>query len=143
MIFTSLVLGVKIRTMWMTPFYTFFGVLFLEIFKKNINLDNFKKFFIFFIVIFLISPFTYLAISLSNDFKRTDFPGKEIARLVQNKWEDNFVNEIKKQNLKEVKQERYKIEKALARFLVERALYRQHVAEAASELSFGAQSKEL
>ena len=24
-----------------------------------------------------------------------DFPGKEIARLVQNKWEDNFVNEIK------------------------------------------------
>ena len=95
MIFTSLVLGVKIRTMWMTPFYTFFGVLFLEIFKKNINLDNFKKFFIFFIVIFLISPFTYLAISLSNDFKRTDYPGKEIARLVQNKWDDNFKNDIK------------------------------------------------
>ena len=23
--------------------------------------------------------------------KRTDYPGKEIARLVQNKWDDNFV----------------------------------------------------
>ena len=32
---------------------------------------------------------------MSNDFKRTDYPGKEIARLVQNKWDDNFSNEIK------------------------------------------------
>ena len=42
-----------------------------------------------------MSPITYLYVSISNDHKRTDFPGKEIARLVQNKWEDNFVNEIK------------------------------------------------
>ena len=27
--------------------------------------------------------------------KRTDFPGKEIARLVQNKWDENFINDIK------------------------------------------------
>ena len=27
--------------------------------------------------------------------KRTDYPGKEIARLVQNKWDNNFKNEIK------------------------------------------------
>ena len=27
--------------------------------------------------------------------KRTDYPGKEIARLVQNKWDNNFINEIK------------------------------------------------
>ena len=32
---------------------------------------------------------------MTNDFKRTDYPGKEIARLVQNKWNDNFRNEIK------------------------------------------------
>ena len=37
----------------------------------------------------------YLVISLSNDSKRTDYPGKEIARLVQNKWDNNFRNEIK------------------------------------------------
>ena len=27
--------------------------------------------------------------------KRTDYPGKEISRLVQNKWDDNFINDIK------------------------------------------------
>ena len=32
---------------------------------------------------------------MTNDKKRTDFPGKEIARLVQNKWDKNFTNEIK------------------------------------------------
>ena len=42
-----------------------------------------------------MSPITYFYVSITNDFKRTDFPGKEIARLVQNKWDDNFVNEIK------------------------------------------------
>ena len=30
-----------------------------------------------------------------DNTKRTDYPGKEIARLVQNKWDDNFSNEIK------------------------------------------------
>ena len=33
--------------------------------------------------------------AISNEFKRTDYPGKEIARLVQNRWDDNFRNEIK------------------------------------------------
>ena len=37
----------------------------------------------------------YLAISKIDDTKRTDYPGKEIARLVQKKWDDNFINEIK------------------------------------------------
>ena len=31
---------------------------------------------------------------MTNEFKRTDYPGKEIARLVQNKWDNNFKNEI-------------------------------------------------
>ena len=30
-----------------------------------------------------------------DDTRRTDYPGKEISRLVQNKWNDNFVNDIK------------------------------------------------
>ena len=42
----------------------------------------------------MLSPITYIYISIQNDSKRTDFPGKEIARLVQNKWDDNFINEI-------------------------------------------------
>ena len=44
---------------------------------------------------FLISPITYILISIASDTKRTDYPGKEIARLVENKWDKNFKNEIK------------------------------------------------
>ena len=95
MLLTSMIMGVKIRTMWTTPFYLFFGVLLIYIFQKNIVINNLKKFFILFIFLFLLSPITYLGISLTNDKKRTDYPGKEIARLVQNKWDKNFVNEIK------------------------------------------------
>ena len=39
---TSVLTGAKIRTMWMTPFYLFIGVLFVYVFQKKINL---KKFF--------------------------------------------------------------------------------------------------
>ena len=31
---------------------------------------------------------------MSNENKRTAYPGKEIARLVENKWSKNFRNEI-------------------------------------------------
>ena len=79
----------------MTPFYLFFGVLIVEIFRKNFNKANLRKFFLIFLFFFFLSPSTYLAVSLTNDFKRTDYPGKEIARLVQNKWDDNFINEIR------------------------------------------------
>ena len=37
----------------------------------------------------------YLAVSIIDETKRTDYPGKEISRLVQNKWNDNFTNEIR------------------------------------------------
>ena len=37
----------------------------------------------------------YFSVSIIDKTKRTDFPGKEISRLVQNKWDDNFTNEIK------------------------------------------------
>ena len=94
-LFTSIVSGAKIRTMWMTPFYLFFGTLFIEIFRKNIDLKKIRKFLIFFLFFFILSPAIYLGISIYDKNKRTDFPGKEIARLVQNKWNDNFVNDIK------------------------------------------------
>ena len=92
---TSLMMGVKIRTMWMTPFYLFFGVLFVYLFQKKINLKKINKFFILFLFLFIFSPVTYLFISISKTDKRTDYPGREIARLVQNKWDNNFRNEIK------------------------------------------------
>ena len=92
---TSIIMGAKIRTMWMTPFYLFFGVLFLYVFKKNIKIGNLRSFVFIFTFFLILSPVVYLGVSLSNDMKRTDYPGKEIARLVQNKWDQNFVNEIR------------------------------------------------
>ena len=91
----SFLSGAKVRTMWMSTFYLFFGVLFFYIFKDIINLKKIKNFLFIFIFLFFLSPITYLYISTSNDFKRTDYPGKEIAKLVQTKWDNNFGNEIK------------------------------------------------
>ncbi len=92
---TSMLMGVKIRTMWMTPFYLYFGVLIVHFFQKDILKVDLKKFIRIFIFLFLLSPITYLVVSFTQDKKRTDFPGREIAYLVQNKWNKNFNNEIK------------------------------------------------
>jgi len=94
MILTSLIFGINIRTMWMTPFYLFFGLFFVYIFESKIKLNYLKRFLIFFLFIFILSPSTYLYVSFSKDNKRTDFPGKEIARLVQIRWNENFTNKI-------------------------------------------------
>ncbi len=95
MLFTSMITGANIRTMWMTPFYLFLGTLFFYIFRKNIDLKKIKKFYMLFLFFFFLSPALYLAVSIIDETKRTDYPGREISRLVQNKWDDNFTNEIK------------------------------------------------
>ena len=87
-------MGIKIRTMWMTPFYLFYGVLFVYLLKNNIKFKKLKKFSVTFLVLFILSPIIYLYISISETNKRTDYPGKEIARLVQQRWDKNFLNEI-------------------------------------------------
>ena len=92
---TSILTGAKIRTMWMTPFYLFFGTLFIEFFRKNIDLKKLKNFYIVFLIFFILSPIIYFCVSIIDKTKRTDYPGKEISRLVQNKWNDNFTNKIK------------------------------------------------
>jgi 4-amino-4-deoxy-L-arabinose transferase-like glycosyltransferase len=94
-VITSIFTGAKIRTMWMTPFYLFLGTLFINILKKKIDFKKIKKFYFMFLFLFILSPSAYLGISILDDTKRTDYPGKEISRLVQNKWNENFVNEIK------------------------------------------------
>ena len=94
MILTSFLIGIKPRTMWMTPFYLFLGVLFLYAFQKKIILKKLKYFFFIFLALFIFSPLTYLYISVSENDKRTDYPGREISKIVQQKWEDNFKNKI-------------------------------------------------
>jgi len=90
MFLTSLITGSKIRTMWMTPFYLFFGVMFIYILQNQINIKKLNNFLIAFIVIFLISPITYAYISFTKTDKRTDYPGKVIAEKVQKKWNEEF-----------------------------------------------------
>ena len=91
---TSLFMGVKIRTMWMTPFYLFIGVLFIYIFQKKIALKKLKNFFAIFLILFIFSPMAYFYISITQTDKRTDYPGKKISQMVLEKWENNFKNNI-------------------------------------------------
>ena len=91
---TSIISGAKIRTMWMTPFYLFLGVLLIQISGEFLKRNNLKRFLVTFVIFFILSPASYLYISFSNEFKRTDYPGKEIADLVQRRWDRNFNNEI-------------------------------------------------
>ncbi len=91
---TSIVTGSEIRTMWMTPFYLFFGVLFVYIFKSQINLKKLKSFLYGFLFLFFLSPILYAYISISETDKRTDYPGKIIANKVQLKWDQDFTDPI-------------------------------------------------
>ena len=93
-IITSLITGSKIRTMWMTPFYLFFGVLFVYLLQFQINLKKIKSFLIAFLFLFFLSPVIYSYISIIKTDKRTDYPGKEIATKAQIIWDQDFDQEI-------------------------------------------------
>ena len=93
-ILTSAITGSKIRTMWMTPFYLFFGVMFIYFLKSQINIKKISSFLIVFVILFFSSPIIYSYISVKEKNKRTDYAGKEIAELVERRWNKNFSNEI-------------------------------------------------
>ena len=90
MFLTSVITGSKIRTMWMTPFYLFFGVLVVYIFQAQINLKKLNGFIFALFIFFIFSPFAYAYISVTEKDKRTDYPGKEISMKVQNEWNKNY-----------------------------------------------------
>jgi hypothetical protein len=94
MLLTSMITGSRIRTMWMTPFYLFFGVFAVYLFKNQINLKKLNSFLYGFVFLVLLSPILYSYISVKQSNKRTDYFGKEIADLVERRWNKNFSNEI-------------------------------------------------
>ena len=94
MFLTSMILGAKIKTMWMAPFYLFIGVLIVYVFQTQINFKKLNSFFTVFLILFIFSPFAYAYVSLSKTDKRTDYPGKEIAQKVQLEWNKNFEDSI-------------------------------------------------
>ncbi|EMH80343.1 hypothetical protein HIMB114_00007310 [alpha proteobacterium HIMB114] len=87
-ILTSVIMGAKIRTMWMTPFYLYIGVFFIYLYQNNIDLYKLKNFNYIFIFLFLLSPFLYGYISVFKTDKRTDYNGKMIAQKIQNQWNE-------------------------------------------------------
>jgi len=94
MILTSVITGSKIRTMWMTPFYLFVGVLIVYIFQTQIKLKKLNNFILTFLILFMISPFVYLYISVSEKNKRTDYLGKQIAIKTQYIWDQDHKEPI-------------------------------------------------
>jgi len=94
MFLTSMITGSKIRTMWMTPFYLFFGVLIIYVFQAQINLKKLNSFILTFIILFIFSPLTYAYISITETNKRTDYPGKQIAIKTQHDWNQDHKEPI-------------------------------------------------
>ena len=94
MLLTSMIMGAKIRTMWMTPFYLFAGTLIIYIFKSQINLNKLKNFVSIFIILFTFSPFVICVCLNNSNRKRTDFPGKQKAKEVQSLWDQKYKSEI-------------------------------------------------
>ena len=78
----------------MTPFYLFFGTLLVYVFQKHIVKQNYKSFITSFLILFLLSPITYAYISITENDKRTDYPGKQIADKVQLSWNKEFKDPI-------------------------------------------------
>ncbi len=94
MFLTSVITGSKIRTMWMTPFYLFFGVFLIYLFRAQINLKKINQFLYSFLFLFFLSPALYSYVSISQTDKRTDYPGRAIAAKVQIIWNMDFDKEI-------------------------------------------------
>jgi len=98
-IVTSLITGSKIRTMWMTPFYLFFGVFMIYLFQKQIILKISKLFLFSFLFLFLLSPILYGFISIYKEDKRTDYPGKAYANIIQNYWDKGLRFDLKQKKI--------------------------------------------
>src|SRR6056300_509752 len=66
MLLTSIITGSRIRTMWMTPFYLSFGILFIYVFKSQVNFKKLNSFLYGFIILVLLSPILYSYVSIKE-----------------------------------------------------------------------------
>jgi 4-amino-4-deoxy-L-arabinose transferase-like glycosyltransferase len=94
MFLTSMVTGSKLRTMWMTPFYLFLGVLIVYIFQTQINFKKLNNFILIFTTLFILSPLVYGYVSIIKTDKKTDYPGKEIATKIEYLWNQDHKEPI-------------------------------------------------
>lgn len=94
MFITSLLAGVRIRTMWMASFYMFIGIFVVYIFQSSIYLKKIKNFIFALFFFAILSPALYFLTSYIEKDKRTDYPGKKISQAIQVHWDQNFSNQI-------------------------------------------------
>jgi len=78
MLLTSIITGSKIRTMWMTPFYLFFGTFFVYLLKDQINIKKLKPFMVGFIFLFFLSPVCMHIFQLQKKIKELIILEKEL-----------------------------------------------------------------
>ena len=72
----------------MTPFYLFFGVLIIYLYKSKIDVNKLKGFVTIFLCLFVFSPFAYAYVSITNNDKRTDYKGKKISQIIEQEWKE-------------------------------------------------------
>jgi hypothetical protein len=94
MFLTSVITGSKIRTMWMTPFYLFFGTLFVYLFQAQINIKKLKPFMIGFIFLFFLSPILYAYVSISKMTKELIIQAKKLQLKLNMLGINNFNSKI-------------------------------------------------
>ena len=66
---TSAIMGSKIRTMWMTPFYLYFGVLFIYLLKSQINIKKTNSFLSGFLFLFFYHQLFILTFQFPKQIK--------------------------------------------------------------------------
>ena len=71
-------MGIKIRNMWMTPFYISYGLLIVYILKSEINFEKIRAFSSIFQILLLLYQIMYAYVSITKHEKRTDVKGKNV-----------------------------------------------------------------
>ena len=65
----SVLFGARIRTMWLSTFYLYFGLMMFYFFQEKISFIHSKRFIYIFSFVFFLSPITYSYISLTMNLK--------------------------------------------------------------------------
>jgi len=92
-LFTSVISGSVIRTVWMVPFYSTLGIFLTYILFKSINITKLKFFKMIIIFFLVLSPVAYSIRSINFD-SRTGYEGKKISKTVLEEWKKYTSNSI-------------------------------------------------
>lgn len=92
-LFTSVISGSVIRTVWMIPFYSTLGIFFTYVLFKGINITKLKFFKMIIIFFLILSPVAYSIRSINFD-SRTGYEGERISKTVLEEWKKYTSNSI-------------------------------------------------